>query len=662
MNSESEGNHRCALVAGSLVIVLLTFAVYRPVLPGSFVMDDAWWTGNFNPLINGAMTPYNLWFRMDFTLAAFGWWVEHLVFGSNPAGYHIVNIALQAISALLFWRLLARLKIPGAWLAAALFAVHPVCVNSVARISELKNTLSLPFFILSFIGYLHYEAAVLYPAESDADSHRHGKATLWYVVSLVAFVLALLAKTTAVMLPVLLLLCVAWQRRRITGKDILHTLPFFVLSIAFGLMSIWFQKNQALPTTELPLPPASFPQRLAGAGDCFWFYLGKVLLPFNLSAQYPRWTIDPHTLTAFLPDILACVLFILCLYFRRSWGRHAFFGLGCFVVMLFPSLGFFDAQFLTMWQVSDHLQYPALAAIVALVASAIAALPNPVALRSVAAVLLLGSSVLCFQRAEAFSTPEKLLTDTVAKNPSAPDAYNQLGVTLAEKGDYAGAMDQFRLAVKNDPGNCDAWMDLGHALALQGKFADAETQYLQALKIKPTAPQIHKLYADLLKRQGRNAEALYHLRMAVIFEPDVTTYMDLGSLEYATGDSRQAVKHFQRALALGPDPNDAMILNNLAWILATCPDNSIRNGSEAVQYGEKACQMTGFKQPGIVGTLAAAYAEAGRFPEAVTTVETAIKLATASGNRQIAAANQQLLLLYRLGKPYHEKPIASQDR
>jgi tetratricopeptide (TPR) repeat protein len=475
------------------------------------------------------------------------------------------------------------------------------------------------------------------------------------VVSLVAFVLALLAKTTAVVLPVLLLLCAIWQRRRITGKDILHILPFFVLSLAFGLMSIWFQKNQALPTTELPLPPASFPQRLAGAGYCFWFYLGKVLFPFNLCVQYPRWTIDPHIATAFLPDILACAFFILCLWFWRSWGRHALFGFGCFVVMLFPSLGFFDAQFLTMWQVSDHLQYPALAAIIALIVSILAALPNRTVFWCVAAALILGSSVLCVQRVEAFSTPEKLLTDTVAKNPSAPDAYNQLGVILVEKGNYASAMDKFQLAVKNDPGNCDAWMDLGHALALQGKFTEAEQDYLTALKIRPNAPQTHKLYADLLKSQGRNTEALYHLRMAVIFEPDAATFTDLALLEYATGDPREAVKHFQRALALGQDPNEAMILNNLAWILATCPDDSIRNGTVAVKYAEQACRLTGSKQAGMMGTLAAAYAEAGRFPEAIATAETTIKLATTAGNMQFAVMNQQLLLLYRAGKPYHEK-------
>lgn len=655
MQSVSEGNRsRLQYALGALAIVLLMFIVYRPMLPGSFVMDDSWWVGEFNPLITGALTPYNLWFRFDFTLAAFGWWLEHLVFGANPAGYHVVNIALQAISALLLWRLLAQLKIRGAWLAATLFAVHPVCVNSVARISELKNTLSLPFFILSFIGYLYYENERLYPTSSDQKPS--SKATIWYGVSLIAFVLALLAKTTAVMLPVLLILCAMWQRRRITVKDIIHTLPFFLLSLAFGLMSIWFQKNQALRMTLLALPSTTFPERLAGAGYCFWFYLGKILFPFNLCMQYARWAIDAHTALGWLPDIFAVTLFVLCLGFWRSWGRHALFGLGCFVVMLFPALGFFDAQYLTMWQVSDHLQYPALAAIIALVASTLAAIPNRMAFRMTAAALLLGSSILCFQRAGVFNAPEKLFRDTIAKNPADSDAYNQLGIILAGRRNYAAAMTNFVLAAKTDPNSCDAQMDLGHALMLQGKFAEAETQYLTALKLRPTAPQTHKLYAELLQRQGRNAEALYHLRMAAIFEPDEKTYVTLASLEYAAGYPHDAVNHLRRAVTL---TKDAAVLNNLAWILATCADDSVRNGSESIQYAEQACDLTGYKQPGMLGTLAAAYAETGRFPEAIATAEKAVNIATEEGNVRFATMNRQLLLLYQAGKPYHERPLST---
>jgi Flp pilus assembly protein TadD len=656
MQSESEGNRRQLQFAlGASAIVLLTFIVYWPVLPGSFVLDDAWWVGDSNPLITGKLTPWNLWFRFDFTLAAFGWWLEHLAFGANPAGYHVINIALQAISALLLWRLLAQLKIRGAWLAAALFAVHPVCVNSVARISELKNTLSLPFFLLSFISYLHYESKRLYPAE-DYQEQSSSNATQWYAASLIAFVLALLAKTTAVVLPVLLLLCALWQRKRIVWKDVLHTLPFFALSLAFGLMSMWYQKNQALQTTLLKLLPTTFPERLAGAGYCFWFYLSKALFPFKLCLQYPRWTIDTHTVASWLPDIFAVVLFILCVGFWRSWGRHALFALGCFAVMLFPALGFFDAQYLTLWQVSDHLQYPALAAIIALVAAALAALPSKRAFRVVAVALILGSSIICFQRAGAFSTPEKLYMDTIAKNPMDADAYNQLGIISAEKRNYSAAMTDFALAVKADSDNCDARMDLGHVLALEGKFADAETQYVASLKIRPSAPQAQKLYAELLQRERRNAEALYHLRMAAIFEPDIETFVELASLEYAMGNPHEAVAHLQRALALKSGTDDPMAFNNLAWILATCGDASVRNGNEAVQDAERACELTGYKQSGMMGTLAAAYAEAGRFPEAIATAEKAANLATQAGNTQFAAANQQLLFLYRAGKPYHEPP------
>jgi protein O-mannosyl-transferase len=659
MTPEPEGNHNRRLFLGALVIILLAFAVYSPVLPGSFLMDDARLTGSDNALVNGQITPFSIWFQTDFTLATFGWWLEHLAFGQNPAGYHVVNIALHALSALLLWRLLAQLKIPGAWLAGALYAVHPVCVNSVARIAELKNTLSMPFFLLSFIGYLHYEAMALYLAEPGNSKPSSGKAAharvLWLTVSLVAFVLALLAKTTIVMLPVLLLLCALWQRRRIAWKDVLHTSPFFALSIAFGLMSVWFQKHQALTSTQLVLQPTGFAQRLAGAGYDFWFYLGKALVPLNLCIQYPRWKIDLHTVAAYLPDLLACGVFIVCLIFWRAWGRHAFFGLASFVVMLFPALGFFDAQFLTMWDVSDHLQYTALAAIMALVAAALAAWRNLQVFRWTA--LLLVCSALCFTHAEAFRTQESLMQDTIAKNPRSADAHNELGfVSIAQKKDFTKAAQEFQTAVDCDPNNAGARVNYGHVLAMAGKFPEAEAQFQAALKIEPDNSQAHRLYAKLLEHEGRNAAALYHLQMGLLFTPDFDTCMAAASLEYRTGHPQQAVAYFRQALAFKTDPG---ALNNLAWILATCPDDSVRNGSEAVRDAEQACNLTGFKQTGMIGTLAAAYAEAGRFPEAITTAETAIKLATDAGDSQFATENQQLLQLYRAGKPYRAKPAIS---
>lgn len=660
MKPESEGNQdRCRhLAIGAFVIVLLTFAVYLPVIPGSFVMDDERLISYNNILVNGEVTLRSLWFYTDFTLTTFAWWAEHLLFGKNPAGYHVVNIVLQSISALLLWRLLARLKVPGAWLAAALFAVHPVGVNSVARIAELKNTLCLPFFLLSFIAYLHYEAESLYPTEPAANDRRASVGALWFTLSLVAFLLAVMARSTAVMLPVVLLLCAAWQRGRIVWKDVLHTAPFFALSLAIGLMSIWVQTNQALATGPLSLQPASFPERVANAGYVFWFYLGKALFPFKLNLEYPRWNIDPGTIAAYLPNLFACALFIVCLFFRRGWGRHALFALGCFVVMLFPALGFFDAQFETLWRVSDHLQYLALPAIVALAVSALAVFLNKTVFRLMAIVLLVIFSILCFKRANAFSTQENLMLDTIAKNPHAWGAYNDQGVILAEKGDYRDALNDFALSAKYNPNNAEAHMNLGYAFVLERNYPAAETNYLAAIKVNPREAQAHKMYARLLELQGRNAEALYHWQIAASLKPEVDTCMDMATLDYAAGNWHRVATDLRQALALNPAPSDKVTaLNNLAWLLATCPDDSVRNGNEAIQYAEEACRLTSFRQPGLISTLAAAYAEAGRFPDAIATAENAMSVAKETGDAPCANSCQRMLLLYRAGKPYHERPL-----
>lgn len=653
---------RLRFCLGNAFIFAIVLFVYRPILPGSFVIDDESLIVRDNPLVNGTYSPWTIWFQTDFTLATFGWWLQRLVWGLNPAGYHAVCLALHAASGILIWRILARLKIPGAWLAAVLFVVHPVCVNSVARISELKNTLSLPFYLFAFLGYLHYEATALYPEISNgSEKHpsRH-RATLWYGFSLIAFVLSLLSKTTAVMLPVLLLACAAWQRRRITRRDVLHTLPFFILSLAFGLMSVWFQKHQALVAARLTLQSSSFLERLAGAGQDFWFYVGKVFWPVNLSVIYPAWKLDPSSFAAYLPTLLAVAVFVLCWWFHRNWGRHVLFGIGCFAISMFPALGFFDAQFLTMGRVSDHLQYLPMIALVALAAAGLASLPGKTIFRVAAVLLILILSILSFLRAQVFASQESLMRDTLARNPAAWTSYNDLGIVLAKRGDYAAAIREFQNALRCNPDYADARLNLGLALMLQGKPAEAEPQFLGVLQVKPYEPQAHQQLAEILEAQGKNQEALYHLKVALLFKPDAETHLTLASLFYKTGDARSAVEQLHRALALKPEQVDT--LNNLAWILATSSDATVRNGAEAVQRAERACHLTDNKQSALISTLAAAYAEAGRFPEAVATAERAVKMQTASGDTRMADMNNQLLILYRSGKPYHASPAGDGSR
>jgi len=649
-SSSEPGTQRRAphLVLGALAFFALVLFVYRPVLPGSFVMDDARLIGADNPLVNGELTPRSLWFRTDFTLTTLAWRIEGLLFGDDPAGYHAVNMMLQAFSALILWRLLARLKIPGAWVAAALFAVHPVCVNSVARVAELKNTLSLPFYLLSFWAYLHYESLALYPA--DGKRQQNYRATIWLTVSLLAYVLSLLSKTTAVMLPAVMLLCAAWQRGKATRRDWLHVGPYLVLALAFGLMTVWFQKHQALAGE--PLAPASFPEKLAEAGRNFWFYFGKALLPIHLSVFYVRPRIDPTALAAFLPGLFICLVFLVCWRYRHTWGRHALFGLGCFAVTLFPVLGFFDAQFLEKLRISDHLQYKPLIALVALATAALATLLPKKIFTAAAAVLILMVSLLSFQRAQVFATEEGLMRDTLAKFPAAWPAHNDLGVILAQRGDLTEAIAHFKASLQAKPENPDAERNLGQALAILGNIAEAETHYQAALKCQPFNPAVHQQFAAVLEAEGRLPEAIFHLRQALCFSPDTETHKHLATLLLQAGDFQQALLHFRKALTLKPDEVEA--LNNMAWILATCPDDALRDGNEAVRCAERACQLTAFKQPGVVGTLAAAYAEAGRFSDAITAAETAIRLATDAGDAQFAEVNQRLLQLYRAGKPWHE--------
>jgi tetratricopeptide (TPR) repeat protein len=641
---------------GALLLFTLVLLIYRPLLPGSFLMDDQRLIHQDNPLVNGQFTPFTIWFGVDFALSDFALWLQWLAWGNNPGPYHAVNMVLHAVSAVLLWRLLARLKIPGAWLAAAIFAVHPVCVASVGRIAEVKNTLSLPFFLLSFWLYLGYEALSLYPPAGQGPiPRRNTRAALCCGFSLIAFVLALFSKTSTVMLPLILLGCAAWQRGRVTKKDLLHTSPYLLLALAFGLMACWSQKYQAL--AGQPLPPAAFAERLIGAGRNFWFYLDKALLPRDLSIVYVHWKLDAAAPSSYVPVLLLGASFILCWKFRRTWGRHASFGLGCFAIALFPVLGFLDAQYLVKFQVSDHLQYLPLIAVVTLATAGLASCLKTRALRFAALPLLLALSVPAFHRAQVFATEEGLWRDTLAKNPAAGGAHNDLGAILAQKGNYSEASDHFLAALQCNPDDPEAHVNLGQLLAMQGKLDASKAHFAASIKLKPNNPDAHRGSAAILRLKGNNQEALRHLHAALALKPQIETRLDLAALLYQTGEHRRAVTQLRKVVSL--KPNLPQPLNNLAWLLATCPDDTVRNGPEAVTCAERACRLTAFRETAMVGTLAAAYAEAGDFHNAVATAEMAVRLGTAAGETRFVAASQQFLTLYRAEKPWHESPAIS---
>jgi len=471
-----------------------------------------------------------------------------------------------------------------------------------------------------------------------------------YLVSLGAFLLALLTKTSTVMLPVALLGCAWWQRGRIAKPDWLRTAPHFALALAFGLMTVWFQSQQAL--AGFTLPPESFGSRVAGAGLAVWFYLGKALLPLQLNAIYPRWEINPHTATAYLPVLLLVGFAAVCWGFRRSWGRPALFALGCFAVSLFPVLGFFDMYFLVFSRVSDHFHYLALIAPLTLLAAALSSRGGKILSRAVGLVLVTGLGLLATQRAKVYATDEALWRDTLAKNPAAWNAHNNLGCILAERNDLAGATALFIASLKLNPRNVSAHCNLGRALLLKNNFPEAEAHFRTALQIKPDHVATLKAYAEALAGAHRKVEAVKLLRVALRFKPDPDTRLQLAPLLSGLGKDTEAVAELRAALATQPDSPAA--LQNLAWMLATSPDEKIRNGVEAVRLAERACGVTARKDSRMLSALAAAYAEAGKFPEAVATAQQAIELAQAAGEASFVQVNARLLRLYRANRPYHE--------
>jgi protein O-mannosyl-transferase len=602
-----------------VLLCVLILAVYLPVFNGQFVWDDGLMVAQ-NPLVTGQFNMLSIFFRTDFPLSNIALYLQWLMWGNHAAGYHIVNVLLHLANAVLLWRVLRRMRVAGAWWAAALFGVHPVAVASAGWISEIKNTLSMLFFLASVYFYLRQVPA----AESGSGSNPEGSSRessgawlLFYTGSLVCFALALLAKTSTVMLPVVLLLLAWWQRRRIFWSEIIKVALFFALSLLFGLLTMRFQNRDVIQ--GMAVQAEHLWGRVAGAAWAVWFYLGKAIWPGRLNLIYPKWTIPENAWWAYLP-LLAffLVLSVLWMLRRRVWARSAFFAGAVFVVLLAPVVGVLDMYYLVISRVGDQFNYLGLLPIMALAASAIAAWVPQRAAVFIFVMLLGGSGLVSFHRAQVFAVDETLWRDTLARNPDAWQAHNNLGCILAEQGHIPEAATEFKAALALYPRNAQAHLNLGRAEEVLASPADALAEYNASIAIKPTA-EAGLQYASLLARMGKPA---------------------------------QAVEQYRKVLEV--KSNNAEALNNLAWMLSTQRDAALRNGAEAVRLAEKA---RGLAPPGAIiplGTLAAAYAEANDFPKAVSTAEEALSLARAQQNAAFASRLERMLTAFRNRQPWRE--------
>ena len=677
-----------------MAVLLLVGVVvaYLPVWRAGLIWDDRGFIMD-NPLIRRADGPWRFWFSTKpvdyYPVTSTMWWIEWRLWGGDPTGYHAVNVLLHALDAVLLWRLLARLKLPGSWLAAAIFALHPVNVESVAWVAERKNVLAMFFYLASISCFVRSRESGASPG--DARPSSVPASWRWYGLALVAFLLALLSKTVVAPLPFVLLGLVWWQRGKVSRADVFQVLPFVVLAVAIGSVSYWFQSHRAIGADIVRTD--DFWARLAGAGWAIWFYAYKALLPFGLRSIYPRWRIDGGAWWSYLPGLLVAGAFVVCWRARRTWGKAPLSALFYFVVMLSPVLGFLDIGFMKLSLVADHWQYFAIIGPVMLVAAAIASGyrwlgPSPRrALTAMVGAMLLGLAISTWRQSELYHDPGTFWRAVLATDADSWGAHNNLGAFLVEQGQGDQELAHFMRAVELRPDYAKAQFNLGAALREEGQVDEALIHLKKAVELQPDYVEAHNKLARALGDKGDWDGAMEHLEKALLLDPDqAEAHNNLANVLRQKGRLRDAAAEYERALALHPDyaaahfnlggvlrqvgdvrgalahyrsavafrPDFAPALDSLAWVLATSPDASLRDGAEAVGLAARAEQLSGGRNPRFAATLAAAYAEVGRFPDAVATAAQALRLATTQGRAELAERLRSELALYESGTPYRD--------
>jgi tetratricopeptide (TPR) repeat protein len=552
----------------ALVLVVVTVVAYLPALSGSFVWDDDAWTTGITALLRDVSGLCSMWFRPTalqqyYPLSGTTFWLDYHLWGFWTMPYHLENVLLHAACALLFWRLLRRLETPGAWLAGAIFALHPVMVESAAWITERKNVLSLLLYLGALLAYGRFNS---FWKEDSGSGPRPWRA---YALASLLFLGALLAKTTTFSFPAVILLIGWWKRGRIRWReDVLPTLPLFALSLGCCLVTGWLEKTHVGAREEYF--PLTFLDRCLIAGRATWFYVGKLLWPVNLSFTYPMWPFDVHSWPQWLYPLTAVGTLVGLWLARRRIGRGPAAAAFFFIGALFPLLGFMNVYGMRFSYVWDHWVYlPSLGLIAlaaALAARAADALRAPRVSSAVAAIVLVALGATTWSRARVYRGPESLWQDAVNKNPECWEARNNLGAALFRRGDIRDAIGHYQQALRINPHDPEAPYSLG-VLMLQLNDAPKAIEYFQrAVRIEPDFTVAHNRLGLALFQQGRVPEAVTQFKQALQINPGFADAQNnLGFVLLRAGKLDEAIEHYEEAVRLKPDFAEAQ--NNLGFAL-----------------------------------------------------------------------------------------------
>ena len=689
------GKSRTVLVC--LALAAATLAVYCGVYRHEFIIYDDHQYITENPHVLSGLRWTNAAWAITSGYAS-NWhpltWLSHMLdvrmFGLEAGGHHVVSLLFHVANTLLLFLLFKRLTRalwPSAFVSA-LFGLHPVHVESVAWAAERKDVLSTFLLFLMLLAYERWargspraEIRIPKPEAESASSEDLEAATphgrRWYVLALVFFAMGLLSKPMLVTSPFLLLLLDYWPLGRMgsgsslrssrlcveNGRPnasaspssmwaaarplILEKLPFFALAAVSIVVTFLVQKSGG---AMAPLDMVPFTSRLSNAVMAYFSYIEKTLWPSRLTLLYlapPRWPL-PEVMVALV--ILAAITASVLLQARRR--PYLFTGWFWFAGSLVPVIGL--VQVGNQFMADRYTYIPAIGLFLMITWTVYEWASRWPSLRPLPKTSSKTSS----------ATLSETLSETSSETLSNPFsralpclAFLILGLlaflTFRQVAFWQNSETVLNHCLAVTTNNFIAHNNLGAALGLQNRFAEAEVHVEEALRIRPHDPEMLRNMGVILCQMGRYEEAVPYLQEAVRLKPSqADVYSKVAVLLESQGKMDQAIACFRQSVRLNPDQPE--ICNNLAWTLATHPDPKLRDGNEAVRQAEHACQLSAYRRTIMVGTLAAAYAEAGRFPEAVSTAEKAIALARAGGEKQLAERNQQLLELYQAGKPFHE--------
>lgn len=544
------------------VLFLVTVWAYWPAVHAGFVWDDDdYVTHNRN--LRSFEGLARIWFvprslPQYYPLVHTTYWLEYRLWGLEATGYHVTNIVLHAANAVLVWRILCGLQVPAALFAATLFALHPVQVESVAWVTERKNTLSGLFF---------FTAAWLYLNQSRARGR--------YWASFASYVAALLSKTVTATLPVVLLV-IEWARHRASARTVACLLPFLACGAALATVTIVLEREHVGavgPDWDL-----SFLQRTLIASRALWFYLTCLAYPVNLAFIYPRWHIEAANPAAYVP-LLGCVAVGLVLWLGvRWWGRWPLAAALYFAVTLGPALGFVNVFPMRYSFVADHFQYLGTVGPLALAAATAALgarrLESRWGVEAASRAAFAGAvavsmtlALLTREQCRAYENAETLWRDTLRKNPAAWMAHNNLGLLLLQRGEATAAETHFRAALEAKPDDSFAMNNLGLVEAQRGRMQEAIAWFERAVRVDPTHAEAANNWGNAWVEMGDLAAAEAAFREAIRRKRDYAdAWNNLANVLALRGDNPEAERAYERAVALDPEYTVAR-LNYVRFLL-----------------------------------------------------------------------------------------------